>query len=69
VTGKSYRAAIQLHGGFEFKGAEMGSSTFSGVGEQRMLACWPLWVLTYVAYGPQGLISEQSYGFMQPKAI
>jgi hypothetical protein len=30
VTGKTYRAAIQLHDGFEFKGAEIGSATFRG---------------------------------------
>jgi hypothetical protein len=69
VTGKTYRAAIQLYDGFEFRGAEVGSATFSGVGELRMQHADRYGFLTYVAYGPQGLISEQSYGFMQLEAV
>ena len=61
VTGKSYRAAIQLHDGFEFKGAEVGSATFEGTGELQMRHANRYGALTYVAYGPHGLIAEQSY--------
>jgi hypothetical protein len=65
VTGKSFRAAIQLHDGFEFKGAEVGSATFDGTGELQMRHADRYGVLTYVAYGPYGLIAEQSYPRVQ----
>ena len=66
VTGRAYRAAIQLHDGFEFKGAEIGSATFNGSGELRMQHSGRYGYLTYAAYGPQGIISEQSYRLQAP---
>ena len=69
VTGKTYRAAIQLHDGFEFKGAEIGSATFQGEGELRMQHADRYGFMTYVAYGPQGSISEQSYELKPSRAV
>lgn len=61
VTGAPHRAAIKLPGGFEFREAEMASSTFKSQGELAMSeeGCYGL--LTFVTYGPQGIIDEQSY--------
>ncbi len=69
VTGKTYRAAIQLHDGFEFKGAEVGSATFRGDGELQMQHADRYGFLTYVAYGRKGLISEHSYELRQPRTV
>ncbi len=69
VTGKTYRAAIQLHDGFEFKGAEVGSATFRGEGELQMEHADRYGFLTYVAYGPKGLASEHSYELRQPRGV
>jgi hypothetical protein len=67
ITGKTFRAAIQLHDGFEFKGAEIGAATFNGGGELRMRHEGRYGYLTYAAYGPKGLIAEHSY-VLQPTA-
>jgi len=65
VTGATYRAAIKLHDGFEFREGEMASSTFWSKGEldQKHKNCYG--VLSYVTYGPNGIIDEQSH----PRAI
>jgi len=60
VTGQISRAAINLHSGFEFRGAEMASATFRGTRELKMQHAARYGFLTYVAYGPQGLIAEHS---------
>ena len=56
VTGKPHRAQIRLPEGFEFREAEMASGTFSGTGEIKFQNrnCYGL--LTFVAYGPYGVI-------------
>jgi hypothetical protein len=61
VTGRIFRGALHLHDGFEFKGAEIASATFSGSGELKMRHADRYGFLTHVAYGPNGLIGEKSY--------
>lgn len=61
VTRAPHRAAITLPEGFEFREAEMASSTFwsSGVISQNSKNCYGF--LTYATYGPYGVIEEQSH--------
>ncbi|MFQ5913890.1 MAG: DUF1326 domain-containing protein [Nitrospinota bacterium] len=61
VTGAPHRALIKLPEGFEFREAEMASSTFWSAGAitQNHKDCYGF--LTYAAYGPYGVIEEQSY--------
>lgn len=61
VTGLAHRALIKLPEGFDYREAEMASSTFWSKGEisQHHQNCYGF--LTYVAYGPYGVIEEQSY--------
>lgn len=61
VTGAIFRAALNLHDGFEFKGAEVGAATFRGEGALSMHHDRRYGFLTHVAYGPAGLIAERSY--------
>lgn len=60
VTGQPHRAAIKLPQGFEFREAEMASSTFwSKVAiPQTHQNCYGF--LTYVTYRPYGVIDEKS---------
>jgi hypothetical protein len=60
VTGKPHRAQIRLPEGFEFREAEMASGTFEGTGEIKLKSDRCYAFLTYVAYGPQGVIEETS---------
>ena len=61
VTGKPHRASIKLPEGFEFREAEMASSTFSSTREliQNYQNCYGF--LTIVTYTPHGLVEEKSY--------
>jgi hypothetical protein len=61
VTGAAHRALIKLPQGFEFREAEMASSTFWSVGTlpQNYQNCYGF--LTFVTYGPQGVIEDHSY--------
>ena len=61
VTGAIHRAAIKLPQGFEFREAEMASSTFWSKGEitQNHQNCYGF--LTYATYGPYGIITEKSH--------
>ena len=61
VTGSPHRALIKLPEGFEFREAEMASSTFWSTGAiaQNHKDCYGF--LTYAAFGPYGVIEEQSY--------
>ena len=61
VTGAPHRAIIRLPEGFEYRDAEMASSDFwSGDPlKQNSKKCFGF--LTYAAYGPHGVIEEQSY--------
>jgi hypothetical protein len=56
VTGAPHRAQIRLPEGFEFREAEMASGSFKGTGAIRFdnRSCYGF--LTYVAYGPYGVI-------------
>jgi hypothetical protein len=58
VTGRPHRAQIRLPEGFEFREAEMGSATFTSA-DRDVLARdhgKVYGALTYVAYGPHGII-------------
>jgi len=61
VTGAPHRALIKLPQGFEFREAEMASSTFWSKGElpQDYKNCYGF--LTYTTYGPHGILEEHSY--------
>lgn len=61
VTNAPHRASIKLPEGFEFREAEMASSSFWSKGDvsQEHANCYGF--LTYVTYGPQGVIEERSY--------
>lgn len=61
VTGAPHRAIIKLPEGFEYREAEMASSTFWSTGAitQNYQDCYGY--LTYITYGPYGIIDEHSY--------
>ncbi len=61
VTGSVHRAVIKLPNGFEFREAEMASSTFQStrVLEERHAGCYGF--LTVVTYGPYGVVEAESY--------
>jgi hypothetical protein len=61
VTGAPHRALIRLPEGFEFRDAEMASSTFWSSGEITQAHERRYGFLTYAAYGPHGVIEEHSY--------
>ena len=58
VTGKPHRAIICLPEGFEFREAEMASGTFKGTGEIKFDNSGCYGFLTYIAYGPFGVIDR-----------
>jgi hypothetical protein len=60
VTGKPHPAKIVLPTGFEFREADVVCSSFRGVGELAFDRSKRYGALTYVAYGPYGLIDEES---------
>lgn len=60
VTGAVYPAQIVLPTGFEFHTADMASGTFNGTGTLAFESTDSYGALTYVAYGPHGLIAEES---------
>ena len=61
VTGEAHRALIKLPKGFEFREAEMGSSTIRSAGaiEQQHSECYGF--VTLVTYGPHGIVDAESY--------
>ncbi len=61
VTGSPHRASIKLPDGFEFREAEMASSTFQSKREliQDYANCYGF--ITIATYSPRGLIEEKSY--------
>ena len=61
VTGEAHRASIKLPNGFEFREAEMASSSFrsSGAIEQTYAGCYGF--VTVVTYGPYGIVDRESY--------
>ena len=66
VTGAPHPARIILPEGFEFREGDMASGTFSGQGDIAFEHKGTYGVLTYVAYGPYGLIEEESTPAFQP---
>lgn len=66
VTGAPHPAKIVLPTGFEFRSADMASGTFSGRGDMTLDRKNSYGVLTYVAYGPYGLIEDESSPAHQP---
>ena len=59
VTGAPHRAQIVLPEGFEFRTAEMASSTFKGTGDIQFDHADRYGFFTYAAYGPYGVIEEK----------
>jgi hypothetical protein len=60
VTGAEHPAQIRLPEGFEFRSAEMASGSFEGTGEIAFRAHGKYGFLSYVAYGPHGVIAAES---------
>ncbi|MGD9668141.1 MAG: DUF1326 domain-containing protein [Hyphomicrobiaceae bacterium] len=60
VTGAPHHAQIVLPDGFEFTAAEAVSARFCAEGDIAMKHVGVYGALTYVAYGPYGIIREQS---------
>jgi hypothetical protein len=61
LTNAPHYASIKLPEGFEFREAEMASSRFRSEGavSQQHANCYGF--LTYVTYGPHGVMEEHSY--------
>jgi hypothetical protein len=58
VTGAPHRALIHLPEGFEYRRAEMASGTMKGTGDIKLDSVNCYGFLSYVAYGPYGIIEE-----------
>lgn len=61
VTGAPHFIAIRPHEGFEFREAEMASGNFSSQGELMQKHHGKFASISYVTYGPLGVIAELSY--------
>jgi hypothetical protein len=61
VTGEEFRALIRLPGGFEFRDAEMVSSSFKTEGPLEMNEAGRYGAIFLVTYGPHGIVEEESY--------
>ncbi len=61
VTNAPHQAVIRLQQGFEFREAKMASSTFWSHGEIDQAHSYCYGYVTYVSYGPYGIIEEHSY--------
>ena len=60
VTGKPHFIAIHPHDGFEFREAEMASADFWANGELQQKHSKRFAAITYVSYGPNGIIPADS---------
>ena len=60
VTGAPHLMSIHLYEGFEFREAEMASATFSCKGEIGLKHAKRFAAISYVTYGPYGIIAEES---------
>lgn len=69
VTGKPHPAKIVLPEGFEFREADMASGTFKADDQLALDRESRYGCLTYAAYGPYGLIEEESSPLFQPGQI
>jgi hypothetical protein len=61
VTGAHHLAAIELPHGFEFRKAEMASSTFRSTGAVSQNHQNRYGFLTYATYNPYGVVEHRSY--------
>lgn len=61
VTGESLHISLHLREGFEFRQAEMASATFWSKGELEQSHEGRFTAMSYVSYGPQGIIDEESH--------
>lgn len=61
VTGAPHFIAIHPHDGFEFREAEMASATFWSKGEIEQSHSKRFAAISYVSYGPYGIIAEDSH--------
>ncbi|MDH3580448.1 MAG: DUF1326 domain-containing protein [Hyphomicrobiales bacterium] len=68
VTGAPHPAKIVLPTGFEFRSGDMASGTFNGQGDIAFDRKDSYGVLTYVAYGPYGIIEAESSPAHPPQA-
>lgn len=66
VTGKPHPAKIVLPEGFEFREGDVVSGTFEAKGELALDRVKRYGVVTYVAYGPYGIIEAESTPVYQP---
>ncbi len=60
VTGAPHFVSLHLYDGFEFRQGEMASATFWSKGELEQNHRKRYGVLTYVTYGPYGIIDDES---------
>ena len=60
VTGEPHFISIHPHDGFEFREAEMASATFWSKGELELKHSERFAAISYVTYGPYGVIAEES---------
>ena len=61
VTGEPHFISIRPHDGFEFREAEMASATFWSKGELEQQYSERFAAISFVSYGPYGIIAEESY--------
>jgi len=61
VTGEEHHIAIRPHRGFEFREAEMASANFWSKGELDQKHAGRFAALSFVSYGPHGIIAEESF--------
>jgi len=61
VTGEEHHIAIRPHLGFEFREAEMASASFWSQGELQQKHDGRFAALSFVSYGPHGIIAEESF--------
>ena len=59
VTRKPHRAQIRRHDGWEYRSAEMASAAAVGTGKIQFDYDSRYGFLTYVAYGPHGIIDQR----------
>ena len=60
VTGAPHFMSMHLYDGFEFREAEMASATFWSKGELEQKHSKRYAAISYVTYGPYGIIAEES---------
>lgn len=61
VTGEEHHISIRPHRGFEFREAEMASASFWSQGELEQKHSGRFAALSFVSYGPHGIIAEHSF--------